>query len=49
MTIDTSLYVKAKSGSLPIPLTINIIHDTIEIELLLNEIPNIQVETYTGT
>ena len=45
MTIDTSLYVKAKSGSLPIPLTINIIHDTREIELLLNEIPIIQVPT----
>ena len=45
MTNDTSLYVKAKSGSLPIPLTINIIHDTREIELLLNEIQNIRVPT----
>ena len=45
MTIDTSLYVKAESGSLPIPLTINIMHDTREIELLLNETPNIQVPT----
>ena len=45
MTIDTSLTSRLKSGSLPIPLTINIIHDTREIELLLNEIPNIQVPT----
>ena len=45
MTIDSSLYVKAKCGSFAVSLSLNTISDTREIDLLLNEITSFELPT----
>ena len=44
MLIAVSLYVKANRGTSHIPLTL-VVNDTREIQLLLNQIPKIQLPT----
>ena len=45
MTIDSSLYVKAKRNTFAVSLSLNTINDTRQIELLFNEITSFQVPT----
>ena len=45
MTIDSSLFVKVKLGSVAVSLSVNTINDTRQIELLLNEITIFQIPT----
>ena len=45
LTIDSSLYVKAKRGRVAVSLSFNTINDTRQIELLLNEITSFRIPT----
>ena len=47
MSIDSSLNVKAKRGTYAVPLSLNIIDDTRQIELLLYEVMDFQILTGT--
>ena len=47
MSIDSSLNVKAKRGTYAVPLSLNIIDDTRQIELLLKEVMDFQIPSGT--